>query len=80
MVTTIESIGATHYTLASPKNFKDNTKKVIIRVYKDDTYAYLTCSDKLSEELRSCTTSEELNTMMLSIKDLIIGEELEVLS
>ena len=75
---TIKSLGCTHYELASQKNFKDNNKKVMIRIHIEDSYAYIACSEQLSQDLRACNNSEELNNKMSMIKNLIIGKELEV--
>jgi len=75
----MKSIGVTHYELASAKNFYDNNKRVIIRVRKDDAHAYLACSEQLSAELRACDSSQ-ISEKMKEISELIIGEELEVLS
>lgn len=76
---TMKSIGVTHYELASAKNFADSSKRVIIRVRKDDANAYLACSEQLSAELRDCDSSQ-ISEKMKEISQLIIGEELEVLS
>lgn len=76
---TIKSLGCTHYELASTKNFIDSNKKVMIRIHKDESFAYLACSDELSAKLRNCDKST-LSQLMLSIANLIIGEELEVSS
>ena len=76
---TMESIGATHYELASAKNFDDSNKRVILRMHKDYTVAYVACSEELSAELRKCDKSE-LGNKMIELGRLIIGEELEVLS
>lgn len=77
---TMKSIGVTHYELASTKNFMDTLRKVVIKVRKGDAHAHLTCSEQLSAELRACNSSEELSQKMKEISELIIGEELEVLS
>jgi hypothetical protein len=76
---TMKSIGVTHYELASAKNFTDSNKRVIIRVRKNDAHAYLACSEQLSAELRACNSSQ-ISEKMKEISELIIGEELEVLS
>lgn len=77
---TLTSIGATRYELASTKNFMNNNKKVIIRIHKDDSHAYLACSEELSAELRNCNSSTELSHKLQNLGNLIIGIELEVLS
>lgn len=76
---TMKSIGATHYQLASHKNFADSSKRVIIRMHKDDAFAYVVCSEELSAQLRACNSSQ-ISEKMKEISELIIGEELEVLS
>jgi hypothetical protein len=76
---TMKSIGATHYEFASTKNFADSSKRVIIRMHKDDAFAYVACSEELSAQLRACNSSQ-ISEKMKEIGELIIGEELEVLS
>lgn len=75
---TMKSLGCTHYALASNKNFADNTKRVVIRVHKDDEFTYVVCSEQLSAELRNCNSSELCNKLT-ELGGLIIGEDLEVL-
>lgn len=74
---TLKSIGATHYELASNKNFMNSNKKVMLRIHKDNSFAYLACSDELSAKLRNCDKSE-LSQLMSNIANLTIGKELEV--
>lgn len=77
---TLTSTGATHYELASTKNFANSSKKVIIRIHKNDSFAYLACSEELSADLRNCNSSTELSHKLQNLRNLSIGIELEVLS
>lgn len=73
---TMKSLGVTSYELASIKNFMDSNKKVVLLIYKDESYTHLVCSQELSDKLRSCKNESEFKNLLEIITNLPIGNGL----
>lgn len=71
---TLKSI-CTSYEIASHKNFSNSSKRIAITIYKENLQAQVSCSKRLSKQLRACN-KEELSKLLTRMSDFKITNQI----